>query len=642
MCGIAGTVGCGHPDAVAAMAEAVRHRGPDGWGLEWFEEGPCGLGHRRLAIIDLSPGGHQPQANDAGNLWITYNGEIFNYRDLRRELEQKGHTFRTQSDTEVLIKAYETWGEQCLDRLNGQFAFAIYDRNTRALFAARDRLGIKPFYYWQSGSSLVFASEIKGILASGLVAAEPDLHALHTPTRFQISPLTGFRGIYKLPPGHLLTFGDAQLRVRPYWTIEPREDASLSEGAACEQLEALLRSAVKFQMVADVPVGVLLSGGLDSSIISALMREQVTHDVHSFTIRYSDQDQAFERSGDDSAYARMVADRFGFTHHEFEINPDIVDLLPKLIWHLDEPLADPAAINTYIISKAARDLGIVVLLNGVGGDEVFGGYRKHLACLRADVYQHLMPRAFQGWIRGALDRMPVATASRGLKSLRWAKRFASFASLPQAERFLASDLSLGEDQYRELFVPGTDYRDTHFFTSQAPAFGRSDLSYLTKMCLNDTRVFLPEHNLCYSDKASMAAGIEARPPLTDHRVVEFMFTVRPDLRIRRNTQKYLLKKLSERYLPSDVVHRPKAPFGSPLRAWMRGPLAPMVRDILSAPSVKARGLYDHRHVTRLIENDARGFEDHSLTIWMLLTNELWFRTFWPSGVSAASRPVTTP
>lgn len=634
MCGIAGTVGCGSAEIVAAMNEAERHRGPDDWGLEWFSEGPCGLGHRRLAIIDLSPGGHQPQSNDAGNLWITYNGEIYNYRDVRRELEQLGHRFRTQSDTEVLVKAFETWGERCLDRLNGLFAFAIYDRNTRSLFAVRDRLGIKPFYYWRRGSSLVFASEIKSILASGLVNAEPDLYALHNPTRFQISPLTGFRDIYKLPPGHFLTFCDGALQVKSYWTIEPREDA-ISEEAAYERLHELLRSAVELQMVADVPVGMLLSGGLDSSIISALARDRAPQDIHSFTIRYSEGDQVFERSGDDSAYARKVADQLGFTHHEFEINPDIVDLLPKMIWHLDEPLADPAAINTYIISKAARDLGIVVLLNGVGGDEIFGGYRKHLACLRADAYQSLVPEAMQGWIRGALDRVPVATARRGLKIARWGKRFASFASLPRAERYLASDLSLGAQQYRDLFGPDADYRETHFFKSQAPGFDRSDVSYLTKMCLNDTRVFLPEHNLTYSDKASMAAGIEARPPLTDHRVVEFMFTLPPDLRIRGNTQKYLLKKVSEKYLPKEVVHRPKAPFGSPLRAWMRGPLAPMVRDVLSGDSVKARGLYNHRHVTQLIENDARGLEDHSLTIWMLLTNELWFRTFWPQAGSAS-------
>jgi asparagine synthase (glutamine-hydrolysing) len=641
MCGIAGTVGCGSAEIVTAMTDAERHRGPDDWGLEWFEEGRCGLGHRRLSIIDLSPGGHQPQANDSGHLWITYNGEIYNYREVRRELEQSGQVFRTQSDTEVLVKAFETWGEACLDRLNGQFAFAIYDRRNRSLFAARDRLGIKPFYYWHGGESLVFASEIKAILASGLVKAEPDLLALHNPTRFQISPLTGFKGIFKLPPGHLLTFKDATLSVRPYWTIEPREDATITEAEALARLDDLLRSSVDLQMVADVPVGVLLSGGLDSSIISALMRERTSQPVHSFTIRFSEGDQAFERSGDDSAFARKVADKLGFTHHEFEIKPDIVDLLPRMVWHLDEPLADPAAINTYLISKAARDLGIVVLLNGVGGDEVFGGYRKQLACLKAEAYQALVPRPLQGMIRGALDRVPVATASRGLRVARWGKRFASFASLPQAERFLASDSSLSADQYEALFGPGASYRDTHFFKSQAPGMARTDLSYLTRMCLNDTRVFLPEHNLTYSDKASMAAGVEARPPLIDHRVVEFMFSLRPDFRIRGNTQKYLLKKLSERYLPSDVIYRPKAAFGSPLRAWMRGPLAPMVRDILSAPSVKARGLYDHHYVTEMIEKDSRGLEDHSLTIWVLLTTELWFRTFWPAGVSVSPVSAST-
>jgi asparagine synthase (glutamine-hydrolysing) len=384
-------------------------------------------------------------------------------------------------------------------------------------------------------------------------------------------------------------------------------------------------------MVADVPVGVLLSGGLDSSIISALMRQKAPQQIHSFTIRYSERDQAFERGTDDSAYARKVAGQFGFDHHEFEINPDVVDLLPRMIWHLDEPLADPAAINTYIISKAARDLGIVVLLNGMGGDEVFGGYRKHAACLRADTYQRLVPTTMQRWMRQALDRVPVATSRRGLKTVRWAKRFASFASLPRAERFLASDLSLGEDEYRRIFLSGPAYRDTHFFTSQVTGLERPGLSYLTKMCLNDTRVFLPEHNLCYSDKAAMAAGVEGRPPLADHRVVEFMFSLTPDLRIRGSVQKFLLKQMARRYLPGEVIDRPKAPFGSPLRAWIRGPLAPMVRDILAESSVKARGLYDHRGVTRMIEDDRRGLADHSLTIWMLLTTELWFRTFWPAG-----------
>jgi asparagine synthase (glutamine-hydrolysing) len=248
----------------------------------------------------------------------------------------------------------------------------------------------------------------------------------------------------------------------------------------------------------------------------------------------------------------------------------------------------------------------------------------------------------QGWIRAALDRMPVATSRRGVKTTRWAKRFASFASLPQVERFLSSDLSLGEDQYHQLFGSGIPYRDTHFFTSLAPRLARTDVSYLTRMCLNDTNVFLPEHNLCYSDKASMAAGVEARPPLTDHHVVEFMFSLPPELRIRGPVQKYLLKKVSERYLPHEVVYRPKAPFGSPLRSWIRGPLAPMVRDILSPSSVKARGLHSHRYVTQMIENDARGLEDHSLTIWVLLSTELWFRTFWPNRTAGPPATMSAP
>jgi asparagine synthase (glutamine-hydrolysing) len=329
---------------------------------------------------------------------------------------------------------------------------------------------------------------------------------------------------------------------------------------------------------------------------------------------------------DDSIFARQVAQQLGFEFNEFELRPTVADLLPKMVWHLDEPLSDPAAINTYMISQAARDLGIVVLLNGVGGDEIFGGYRKHLACLTADTYQHLVPGLLRRGIERVAEKLPVATGDRGLRYLRWFKRFASIASLPQAERYLSSDLSLSAAQFESLF-PQHGYHDTWFYRAQQPELARRDLSYLTRMCLNDTRVFLPEHNLTYSDKAAMAASIETRPPLADYRIVEKMFTLPPGQRIRGNVQKYLLKKVSERYLPHGIVHRPKAPFNAPLRAWMRGPLAPMVDELLCESSLKARGFYHPPAVRSLIANDRRGVEDHGMVIWTLLTTELWFRTF---------------
>jgi asparagine synthase (glutamine-hydrolysing) len=624
------------------MTDVQSHRGPDDAGMEWFAARGSGLGHRRLSIIDLSPAGHQPMANDRRTLFITYNGEVYNYKEVRQDLLTRGHVFRSGSDTEVILKAFEEWGPDCLGRLNGMFAFAIYDPAKDELFAARDRLGIKPFYYHQEGVRFLFASEIKALFASGEVEARPDLEALHTPARFQVSPRTGFDGVLKLPAGHYLTLRGGALAVTRYWQIRPREDESISFESAREALDALLKDAVRLQMIADVPVGAYLSGGLDSSVVAALMKTLTEEPIHSFTIAFSPEDQRFEKMPDDARYARLVATRFGFAHHEELIKPDVVDLLPRLTWHLDEPLADPAAINTYLLSKMARDKGIVVMLSGMGGDEVYAGYRKQLACLAADAYQAVVPGLLRRVVERGMGALPVATSRQGLRSLRWAKRFSSFASLPPLERYLASDLALARDAYEGLMPDGPRYADTLYYRAQSAAFAGDGLSYLTRMCLNDSLFFLTDHNLTYSDKAAMAVGVEGRPPLIDHRLVEYMFTLPPRLRIRGRVQKYLLKKVAERYLPREIVYRPKAPFGSPLRAWIRGPLAEMVGDLLSESSLKARGLYSPAAVRHLVEADRAGQEDNAHVIWTLLTNEVWFRSFFgatPKGPARAAGPT---
>jgi asparagine synthase (glutamine-hydrolysing) len=630
MCGIVALINCGDQDILKRMAASVAHRGPDDEGIEWFPDSRSGLGHRRLSILDLSPAGHQPMTDESGRFWIVLNGEVYNFAEIRKELEKLGHRFRSKTDTEVLLEAYRHLGGECLGKLNGMFAFTIYDSQTREVFAARDRLGVKPLYYAEVNGGLILASEIKAILSTSLVEKRPDYFALHTPTRFQISPYTGFEGIRKLPPGHSLRYRNGKLTISKYWDITPSESYGGTEAQAVDALDTLLRDAVRLQMIADVPVGVFLSGGLDSSIVTALMRENTTADIHAFTIRFADEDQRFEKIVDDSVYARKVAKQFGLKYHEIEIHPDVSDLLQKMVWHLDEPLADPAAINTYLIAKAAREQGIIVLLNGMGGDEIFGGYRKQLACLKADVYQSMVPRLVRSAFESVVESLPVASSSQGFKLLRWSKRFLSFASLPPAERYMMSDLSLSEDQYAEYFGNGVAYRDSHFFVSEKAAFAQNGISYLTQMCLNDTRFFLPDHNLTYSDKASMAVAIEGRPPLTDHRIAELMFTMPPQFRIQRNVQKYLLKKVAECYLPYEIAYRPKAPFGAPLRSWIRGPLAPMIDDLLSEQSLKKRGLYNPSFVARLIESDRNGREDNAQLIWMLLTNEVWFRTFFDS------------
>lgn len=626
MCGITGLINTGNENILKEMTKLISYRGPDDEGVFWSEKFCSGLGHRRLSIIDLSSRGHQPMSNEKGNIHITYNGEIYNYLDIKSSLENLGYNFNSNSDTEVILKSYEEWGEECLLKFNGMFAFAIYNSDTNFLFAARDRIGVKPFYYYQKNGSFIFSSEIKAILKSNLVEASPDYFSLLTPTRFQISPYTGFKDIFKLPPGYFLKFYEGKLELKKYWDINPIEK-EIGEDTAIKQLDDLLNDSVKRQMISDVPVGIFLSGGLDSSIIAALMRKNTQKDIHSFTIKFSEKDQKYEKMAKDELYARRVAEQFDFNYNEIEVSPDIENVLPKIIWHLDEPLADPAAINTYLISKAARDIDIVVLLNGMGGDEIFGGYRKHLACLKANVYNKYVPGIFRNVIKSTFDHIPVASSSQGFKYARWLKRFLTIASLPGVERFLSSDLSLTGEQFENMFAGELIYEDTHFFKSQIINFKSVDLSYLTKMCLNDTKVMLSEHNLNYSDKASMAASIESRPPLTDHLLVEFMFNLTPGYRIKKNTQKYLLKKVSEKYLPDEIVNRPKAPFGSPLRSWIRGPLAVMVDDYLSAESLEKRNLYNPKFVERLIKYDRNGKEDNAHIIWTLLTNEIWFRTF---------------
>lgn len=628
MCGIAGIVGIAGRDYIQAMTDIQAHRGPDDSGTLVLDDDLVALGHRRLSIIDLTAAGHQPMSSETGEFWITFNGEIYNYREIRNELERRGHSFRSSTDTEVLLAAYAQWGDACLNHLNGMFAFAIYDARRKRLFAARDRLGIKPFYYFYVPGLLVFASEIKALFACPRVPKRPDYAALWTPARFQVSPYTGFEGIRKLPAACSLTFENREIRIDRYWSPIV-DEAGQNDSDVIDQLDHLTQDAVRLQMVADVPVGVFLSGGLDSSLVSALMRRETNQEIHAFTIRFSQKDQAFERMPDDSKYARSIAQSLDLRYHELEIRAEeVAQLFSTLVWHVDEPLSDPAAINTYLIAREARARNIVVLLNGMGGDEIFGGYRKHLACLRAEIYQAIAPLMVRRAMEDLVRRLPVATDRRGLRTLRWIKRFASFGSLTPLDRYLASDLALNREQFSDLFQAKMSYGESRYYQEQERVYRQhSDQSYLTRMCWNDTSFFLPDHNLTYSDKATMAVGVESRPPLIDHRIVEFAFRLNGTHRIRGNEQKFILKKVAERYLPDEIIYRPKAPFGAPLRAWIRGPLARTVDDLLSDDNVRSSGLYNPRTVRRLIDADRAGREDNAHVIWTLLTNQLWFRRY---------------
>lgn len=626
MCGLAGLFGLGDEKALSRMVSLLSHRGPDGEGQIWFPELKAGLAHRRLAIIDPSPRANQPLSDESKNIWLILNGEIFNFLELRKELELHGYKFQTRSDTEVLLRAYQVWGEACLEKINGMFAFAIIDRSQKKLLAARDRLGIKPFYYCQFDDGFIFASEIKAIKASKLVSLEPDYEILRNPTRYLISPYTGFRNIKKLPAGHYLIFQDGKLSIKKFWDIQPSEE-NLPEKEAVEKLDELLQEAVKLQLISDRPLGLLLSGGLDSSLIAALMKQKTNSHLTSFTISFRSQDKKFEAMPDDSYYARQVAKIFNFHHQEREISPDVVSLLPQLVWHMDEPLADPAAINLYLLAREARQQGLVVLLSGMAGDEIFGGYRRQLALWQAHRFRLLLPEWLHSPINSALRLFPVATQKRGIRFVRWLKRFLSFAFIDDVEKYLLSDLSLGRQAFARFFGPEFDYEENPLIKLIKDYQQRPGLSELTKICLMDTKIFLPDHNFTYTDKASMAAGVEIRPPLADHRLVEFMFRLGPQFRIKGNKQKYLLKQVAKKYLPPQIVNRPKAPFGSPLRSWIRRELKEMVDDLLSEETIKKRGLLNPKEVRKIIEEDRRGQEDYSLLIWTFLTWEIWFRTF---------------
>ena len=627
MCGIVGFINCGNEQELKNAVSVIKHRGPDYQGVKWFSENNSGLGHARLSIIDLSSNGQQPMYDKNSGNWIVYNGEVYNFKEIRNELIKKGYSFFSNTDSEIILKAYTEWGVKSVDKFNGMFAFSIYNENSGEVFVCRDRLGIKPLYYFQKDDSLVFASEIKSILEYKAYYKAPDLYALQTPVHFQASPRTGFQDIFKLEAGHYITLINGKFSVKKYWDIYPtKEDISYEQ--AFEELDFLLNDSIKLQMIADVPVGSLLSGGLDSSIISVLMQKNMSQPLNTFTIKFKKADLKRQGNVDDSFYAAKLAKKYGFNHHEITIEPDIADLLPKMIWHLDEPIADPASINTYLIAKEAKNKGIKVLLSGMGADEFFSGYRSHLACLKADAYQRI-PGLFRKTLEHIVKYIPESTNKRNFKYIRWAKGFLRVASLSQLDRALViKNSALSEDNFNKYYLNAGNYRDSLYVQRDTCLFNKySDLSYLTKLCYCDTKTYLTDHNLTYSDKSIMAASVEGRPPLVDHRIVELMFKLPPKYRINNGVQKYLLKKVSEKYLPKDIIYRPKAPFSAPMRGWLKNELKEMVQDILSYDSIKKRGIYNPEFVQKLIINNNKGIEDNSQLIWRLMVNEIWFRTF---------------
>jgi asparagine synthase (glutamine-hydrolysing) len=646
MCGISGVVNCGNREILERMSSVQAHRGPDDAGL-WEQRFPdgsyIGLGSRRLAIIDLSPSGHMPMCNEDRSVWITYNGEIYNFAELRRELQAKGHRFASETDTEVVLHLYEEEGPDCVQRLNGMFAFAICDLRSgkRTLFLARDHFGVKPFYYAQRGRRFAFASEIKALLEVPGIDAELDADALHQYLTFLWvpDPKTMFRGIFKLPAGHYAIFRDGQLSVTKYWDLTfPSAHAVYprSENDLAEEIRERFRSSVAAQMVSDVPIGAFLSAGLDSSSIVAMMAHAGRKPLRTYTITYPNKYRVGETTLDDPNVAARLAQRLGCENHQIVVEPDVVDLLPKLTWHMDEPTADPAIIAAYLVCREARKQS-TVLLSGVGGDELFAGYRKHAAHYWAQAYQKV-PSAMRRMLDPVLGHVPSLRDTRIKGSVRLAKKMARSASLQPAERFVMNCTYLDALQKAGLYTPalssemsGSDASLRHHESFAAV----KDADFLNQMLYLDTKIFMASLNLTYNDKMSMASSVEVRVPFLDRELAEFVaWNVPPRLKLKgflRPTTKYIFREAMRDLLPPEVLRQPKAGFAAPVDYWLAHDLKEMVDDLLSESRIRERGLFRPEAVRSFVDQHRRGEQDWSMQIWQFLTLELWMQTFLDAG-----------
>ena len=621
MCGIAGfaesSTSGARRDADAAlvrrMCGVIRHRGPDDEGVR-VEPG-VGLGMRRLSIIDLSTG-HQPIANEDETVWIVFNGEIYNYRELRRELDAAGHRFSTASDTETIVHAYEQWGEQAFSRLRGMFGVAIWDRQRRTLWLARDRAGIKPLYYTERDGRLYFGSEIKSLIAAGAVDREIDVEALDHYFSFLYTPRDAsiFKGVRKLPPGHLLQWTDGRARVAKYWELSADESFGGTEADAAAALRSVLADAVRSHMVSDVPLGAFLSGGLDSSTVVGLRAEASSTPVKTFSIGFG------EPKYDELEHARAVAEHFHTDHHEMVVRPDALSILDRLVAHFDEPFADSSAIPTWYVSEIARR-HVTVVLSGDGGDELFGGYDRYLPHPRVAQFDGLPIPGKRQVARALWPLLPHG--ARGKSFLRHVSRDAE-------GRYLDSVAFFQRDEKRALYAGDLRHalRDADAERILGRQFTRfAALPEHSQMMRFDFETYLPEDVLTKVDRMSMAHSIESRVPLLDNEVVEFAAALPASWKIRNGRRKHILKEAVRGLLPASILDRRKQGFAVPLGVWFRGGLTDIYRDVLASPRARQRGYFEPAFVDRLMHEHVSGARDHELRLWQLLVFELWHRLY---------------
>ena len=598
---------------VHAMCDVIRHRGPDDEGV-WVEEGVA-LGMRRLSIIDLSTG-HQPIHNEDGTVWIVFNGEIYNFQELRRELEAAGHVFYTNTDTEAIVHAYEQWGAEAIKRLRGMFGLAIWDTKSKTLLLARDRIGIKPLYYAETNGRLYFGSELKSLLQAPDLPRDLDLDALDHYLSFLYTPRDGsiFRSVRKLPPGHLLTWCDGRISVEQYWQIEAKEDFGGSEAEAIAGLRDVLTDAVRSHLVSDVPLGAFLSGGIDSSLVVGLMAQTSGARVKTFSIGFD------EPAFDELEHARRVAQHFGTDHHEFVVKPDAVSILDRLVAHFDEPFADSSAIPTWYVSEMARR-HVTVVLSGDGGDELFGGYDRYVPHPRVVAFDRYSPRALRHVAAIAAARLPHGV--RGKNFLRHVGR-------DEQGRYLDSIRFFGADEKPDLLAGDVRARlngpDPE--TRLARHFERfSHLPWPSQMMRFDAETYLPEDVLTKVDRMSMAHSIESRVPLLDNEVITFASALPASLKIKHGRRKHVLKEVAATLLPREILERRKQGFGVPLGTWFRGDMRELFADTLLSPSSLQRGYFQPSFVRQVVDEHLAGKRDHTLRLWQLVVFEKWLQQY---------------
>jgi asparagine synthase (glutamine-hydrolysing) len=631
MCGIAGFIDLWDSGEARALEERkltlnrmcriIRHRGPDDQGV--MVQTGVALGMRRLSIIDLVSG-NQPISGEDGSVTIVYNGEIYNFQELKPTLESRGHTFHTHSDTEAIVHAYEEFGPACLKDLRGMFAFAIWDDKARTLFVARDRAGKKPLYYTTTPKgTFVFGSELKAVLAYPDVEREinPDALDAYFTLGYVPDPLSIFRNVHKLPPGHYLTFTNRQVTVKQYWDFEFRSEETRSEDDYLEELRALLDESVRLRLISDVPLGAFLSGGIDSSTVVGLMARHMGQPVKTFSIGFH------EDSYNELKFARLTAEKFGTDHHEFFVTPDICEVVDELAWHFDEPFADSSAIPTYMVSKLARD-HVTVVLSGDGGDELFAGYTRYAVERKRGGFERLPKPLREGLMRPLSQRLPHAT---------WGRNYLHNVSLDPISRYLDSVSIFTSLNRRSLYTAGFSEKlgpggyVGGLFNELVDNVKTDDP--VDRLLYLDSKTYLPGDILTKVDRMSMAVSLEARAPLVDHKLIDFVTGIPSSLKLAGLETKHLLKRAVRDLVPAEILNRPKQGFGVPIQEWINQQLRSRIRDTLSDTRTRQRGYVDSRYVDVLLDEHERGRRDHSMGLWALVMLELWHRQFLDESVS---------